>query len=135
MKKLLYSLFLLLFFIALDAQIVNIPDPEFKAALVNANSSNNIAFDQAGGAIMVDINNDGEIQISEALLVYKIQYIKNKQRNSHFILTCCPHPFTTVECCSRLAQAQCLFLMIAVCYSIFGLRGLLSLVRKRCNYL
>lgn len=48
---------LLILSIAVNAQIVNIPDPHFKNALLN--------HDNFGGEI-IDINGDGEIQVSEA---------------------------------------------------------------------
>jgi len=48
--------------LSLSAQNVNIPDPNFKAALVNHQANN-------GGGIYykIDTNNDGEIQVSEAI--------------------------------------------------------------------
>lgn len=70
MKKIV----LFLFFITTIAhsQIVNIPDANFKAALVSANSTNTIALTSSGYG-QVDTNNDGEIQYSEALLITGIQ--------------------------------------------------------------
>jgi len=53
-----------------QAQIVNIPDDEFKNKLLNANLYNYIATDGNSNSIIIDINNDGEIQVSEALNVY-----------------------------------------------------------------
>lgn len=72
MKK-FYLLFFSVIFISLNAQIVNIPDANFKAALINANPDNNTAYGQTGGAIVIDTNGDGEIQISEALTIYRLQ--------------------------------------------------------------
>ncbi len=59
------SIFLLLFFtVSSHAQIVNIPDANFKNALVNTNC---VDIDGDGiGDIDADTNNDGEIQVSEA---------------------------------------------------------------------
>ncbi|MEM6721760.1 MAG: T9SS type A sorting domain-containing protein [Bacteroidota bacterium] len=51
MKQLYFSLLLLLFAQATQAQIVNIGDPNLKAAILNTG---------------IDANNDGEIQLSEA---------------------------------------------------------------------
>lgn len=53
MKTLLKTLFILTF-ISTNAQIVNIPDPNFKTALT------------VNHAPVIDTNNDGEIQVSEA---------------------------------------------------------------------
>ena len=66
-------LYLLLLFTGIaEAQIVNIPDVSFKAALLAANASVDIAKDNTGQNIKVDINYDGEIQQDEALLVYEL---------------------------------------------------------------
>lgn len=67
MKK----IFLLLLFIATitQAQIVNIPDANFKAKLLSANSTNNIAQISGLGYTNIDTNFDGEIQLSEAALI------------------------------------------------------------------
>lgn len=68
-----------------NAQIVNIPDANFKARLLQASSFNKIASIVApndNGYISsynkIDINNDGEIQVSEALL---IKYLKVSEAN------------------------------------------------------
>jgi len=77
-------LYLLLLFTGIaEAQIVNIPDVSFKAALLAANASVDIAKDNTGQNIKVDINYDGEIQQDEALLVYELAvpnlYIESMQ--------------------------------------------------------
>ena len=79
MKKILYLL--LLFSGLLKAQIVNIPDANFKAKLLEASPSNYIASTETplynvdmgqwivSNYIKIDTNNDGEIQINEASLI------------------------------------------------------------------
>ncbi len=75
--KYFYSVLLcFLTFFMCKAQIVNIPDPFFKAKLLQASPSTNVASHQSpsGTGTMVtnntiDTNGDGEIQVSEALLV------------------------------------------------------------------
>ena len=52
-----------------EDDIVYIPDSSFKAKLLEADPTNDIASNY-NGTIKIDINNDGEIQISEALNVY-----------------------------------------------------------------
>ena len=54
-----------------EAQIVTIPDANFKARLLAASPSNTIASD-FNGYIKIDANNDGEIQVSEAQAVYHL---------------------------------------------------------------
>ena len=65
MKK-LYTLLFIAFAFITNAQIVNIPDANFKAKLLQASPSIQIAKSTAGLWIKVDANNDGEIQSSEA---------------------------------------------------------------------
>ncbi|MBN8641884.1 MAG: T9SS type A sorting domain-containing protein [Flavobacteriales bacterium] len=78
MKKIL--LLLLLITGLSNAQIVNIPDANFKAKLLSADFSNYIAIDLNGMSTIVDTNSDGEIQQSEALLIKGINVY-----NSYFV--------------------------------------------------
>lgn len=71
MKKLYFLLFFAFSFIA-NAQIVNIPDANFKAKLLSANSSNSVAMDLSYNYFKIDSNNDGEIQISEVQNVSRL---------------------------------------------------------------
>jgi len=65
MKK-LYLFVLFLAHLSITAQIVNIPDPQFKAKLLSGTATNHITQDLVGNWISMDLNNDGEIQASEA---------------------------------------------------------------------
>ncbi|WP_298150039.1 T9SS type A sorting domain-containing protein [Flavobacterium sp.] len=68
---------LLLFFsVTIYGQIINIPDPAFKAKLVSAVPENGIAKNFSGSYITIDANHDGEIQQAEANQVYKL-YVVN----------------------------------------------------------
>lgn len=71
MKKKLFYLLLLFSGIA-SAQIVDIPDANFKNWLLSANTSNDIAKDENDVAIKIDQNNDYQIQESEALIVWNL---------------------------------------------------------------
>lgn len=68
MKKLYFLFFLTIGFLA-NAQIVNIPDANFKAVLLGSSQYNYIAKDLSGNYFAIDSNNDSEIQIIEALNV------------------------------------------------------------------
>ncbi len=68
MKKLYFLFFLTIGFLA-NAQIVNIPDANFKTVLLGSSQYNYIAKDLSGNYFAIDSNNDSEIQISEALNV------------------------------------------------------------------
>ncbi|NNT72526.1 T9SS type A sorting domain-containing protein [Flavobacterium sp. IMCC34852] len=66
MKKLYFLLFLISGLT--NAQIINFPDANLKAVLVNANPSISTAFGPNGYAT-IDTNADGEIQVAEALAI------------------------------------------------------------------
>ena len=71
MKKLYFLFFLTIGFLG-NAQIVNIPDANFKYRLLSANTSNIIAQNLSGNNFKIDSNYDGEIQVSEALQVKRL---------------------------------------------------------------
>ncbi len=71
MKKILLFITLISFTIT-QAQIVNIPDTNFKNKLLSANTTNDIAKDSNGNPMVIDTNNDNEIQESEAQNVYEL---------------------------------------------------------------
>ena len=75
MKKIYFLLLAMCFYTAVNAQIVNIPDAYFKAKLLAASSSNTTAKDLAGNYFKIDANSDGQIQVSEALLVKQLNLI------------------------------------------------------------
>ena len=50
----------------IEGQILNIPDANFKAKLLEASTSNLIAQNPGGERMKIDENNDGEIQYCEA---------------------------------------------------------------------
>jgi uncharacterized repeat protein (TIGR01451 family) len=56
----------------LNAQIVNIPDANFKAKLLSSPAEPVAALDINGNPMIVDVNGDSQIQVSEALQVYTI---------------------------------------------------------------
>jgi len=59
----------LCFFSSLNAQIISIPDANFKTKLLQANGTNTIAKDLNSNYFKIDSNSNGEIEISEALNV------------------------------------------------------------------
>ena len=69
MKK-LYTL-VVLFFIGFigNAQIINIPDANFKYELLISNTANGTAQDLDGNNLAIDANGNNEIEVSEALQV------------------------------------------------------------------
>ncbi|MEJ5105013.1 DUF7619 domain-containing protein [Chryseobacterium sp. MYb328] len=71
MKK-IYLVLLMTMLSVVQAQIVTIPDVKLKNKLLSSTATNNIAVNSAGNSIKIDADNDGEIQITEALTVYKL---------------------------------------------------------------
>lgn len=70
-KAYLFSLLFMPFLI--DAQVINFADPAFKAKLLTSSSTiSPVGYDAEGNYIVIDANNDGEIQESEALAVYRM---------------------------------------------------------------
>lgn len=63
------------------AQTINIPDANFKIRLLYADTTNSIAVNAFGSSIKIDTNNDNEIQVSEALQVYKL-HVESSSINS-----------------------------------------------------
>lgn len=70
MKKSILVLILVCLASVCKAQVVNIPDAMFKDKLLQASDLNMIALDINGNSITIDTNNDGVLQIAEALTVY-----------------------------------------------------------------
>jgi hypothetical protein len=70
MKNILFNFLFFLVCTSSYSQIINFPDTNFKAKLLSAVSGNGIAYAcNNGNSIKIDVNNDGEIEVSEALIV------------------------------------------------------------------
>lgn len=77
MKNLYLSLVFLFFGLGAMAQNINFSDANFKAVLLFSNTTNTVAKNSVGTNIKIDTNNDGEIQVSEALNVYQLNVTTN----------------------------------------------------------
>ncbi|KQR93499.1 hypothetical protein ASG01_10010 [Chryseobacterium sp. Leaf180] len=73
MKK-IYLLFLIVITSLFKAQIITFPDSNFKAKLLSANTTNGIAKNDAGQNIVIDVNQNGEIENTEASQVYRLDF-------------------------------------------------------------
>ncbi len=69
MKKIYFLVLTLSFMNVLSAQIINFSDVKFKSRLLVSGKYSPIAKDLAGNLFKIDANDDGEIQVSEALQV------------------------------------------------------------------
>jgi len=100
-----YLLLLLLASFSVEAQIVNIPDSNFKAKLLEANDSNEIAFSETLDFIKIDINENGEIEEEEAAQVYGLNVMNSNITSlvglEFFInlrdLACSYNPITSLD--------------------------------------
>ncbi|MEZ7504992.1 T9SS type A sorting domain-containing protein [Flavobacterium sp. Arc2] len=72
MRKFYFLLLALFIFSGVNAQIINFPDANFKTKLLSTNIGNNDAIGLYGNSIKIDSNNNGEIEVSEALEVYQL---------------------------------------------------------------
>jgi hypothetical protein len=70
--KIFYLFILLTFSTFSFSQIINIPDANFKAKLLQADVTNIIAQDDSENNLKIDTNNNSEIEVSEALTVYNL---------------------------------------------------------------
>ncbi|PKB18686.1 T9SS type A sorting domain-containing protein [Flavobacterium sp. 5] len=75
MKKIYFLILAFCFFNGLNAQIINFLDATFKAKLLKADTDIYITINTDGSPFKVDANNDGEIEVSEALNVDKLVLI------------------------------------------------------------
>jgi hypothetical protein len=66
MKKYYFLLFTLFLLIKVNGQIIDFKDTNFKAKLLEASITNETAKDLQGNFCKIDLNNDNEIQITEA---------------------------------------------------------------------
>ncbi|SCY90279.1 DUF7619 domain-containing protein [Flavobacterium caeni] len=71
MKK-LYTLLFALGAAGASAQVINFPDPNFKAKLLTAQTWNTVAQNPIGTNVKIDTNNDGQIEVAE---VQNLKYL------------------------------------------------------------
>ncbi|GIZ08632.1 T9SS type A sorting domain-containing protein [Flavobacterium sp. UMI-01] len=107
MKKNYFTLITLLILNYASAQIVSIPDANFKALLLAADTNNSIAFYGCNRLmpIKIDVNNNGEIEVSEATAVQELVIdnanISNLEGISYFTslteLSCQNNLFSSID--------------------------------------
>ena len=66
------TLFIIFIVGTINAQVINIPDANFKAKMLSASLSNDVAYDINSNSIIIDTNNNGDIEQSETLLVFSL---------------------------------------------------------------
>jgi hypothetical protein len=108
MKK-LYFLLLALLSLTANAQVITIPDANFKTKLLQSDTNNYIAKNLIGNYFKIDANSNGQIEVSEAQNVsyidvyryYNDPYIANLMGLSSFpnlkFLRCSNHSITNIN--------------------------------------
>ncbi|RTY85629.1 T9SS C-terminal target domain-containing protein, partial [Flavobacterium sp. GSN2] len=139
MKKFYFLLLGLFLFSGVYAQIVNIPDANFKAKLLSATPSNYIAKNLAGNYIKIDSNSNGQIEASEAMQVGEL-YVYNSAISSleginSFTnlkaLNCSTNPLTSLNISSNnLLYLRCESNQLTS--STFQLSNLPNLISLHC---
>lgn len=110
MKKNILTLCIVLVCSHAFAQIIDFPDANFKNKLLSSQSGVAIAYACTGSSFAIDVNGDGEIEVSEALLVCSLfvddasitdltglEYFTNLRRfkaNNNAIITADMTPFS-----------------------------------------
>lgn len=139
MKKIYFLLLALSLFSVANAQIITIPDADFKAKLLEANASNSIATNSAGNSMIIDANSDGEIQISEALNVSNL-YLNNFEISNLtgiefftnlIILQCTDNKLTSLDV-SKLTKLDSFFCSTNFITNL-NISGLSSLTSLGCD--
>jgi uncharacterized repeat protein (TIGR01451 family) len=130
MKKIYTLLAVLITFIS-QAQIVNIPDANFKAKLLQASPNDSIASSQTpvydtvlsswtvSSYNTIDTNNDGEIQVSEAQAVKWLKIFNSSISD-----------VTGIEAFTNLQYLDCYFNQL----SSLNVSGLINLKYLDCNF-
>ena len=122
MKNLYFSLSLCCFSLVSFGQIANIPDVNFKNKLLNTNCAQ---LTSPAWPTDVDVNNDGEIQLSEAANVLKLDVSTNEFNTSGNILN-----LDGLESFSNLTDLNCKGNSIAS----LDLSAFINLVNLECSY-
>ncbi|WP_374441545.1 PKD domain-containing protein [Epilithonimonas sp.] len=84
MRNKLFLLALTLISLGVSSQNISFSDANFKAAILVADVSNEIAKDLNGNSLKIDANNDGEIQVAEAQQVGYLNLYGYTQNISSF---------------------------------------------------
>ena len=140
MKKIYTLLTALCLFTSLNAQIVTIPNANFKAKLLAASSNNLIAKDLAGNYFKIDANNNGQIELTEAAQVSYVNVESSSITSlvgiSSFsnlkYLSCISNQLTSLNLSglTNLLEVNCSYNLI----TSLNLSGLSSLQFLTCNY-
>ena len=141
MKKIYFLFALLLIFSGVKGQIINFPDANFKAKLLSADTWNSTAKNLEGNNFKIDANNNGEIEVTEAIQVSYLNvynsspYINSMVGINNFInleyLDCSQNIFTTLDV-SSLVNLETLYCSTNFLASL-NISGLVNLKDLNCE--
>ena len=126
MKKIYFLVIALCVFNGLNAQIVTIPDANFKAKLLAASSTNQIAKNLSGVYFKIDANNDNQIQLSEALNVSHLDVNSSNTNNTIYKIL----DLTGIQSFINLKVLKCNSNQL----SSLAVSSLLNLTSLDCSY-
>lgn len=140
MKRILFYLSLIIPGIV-SAQNVTIPDSSFKQMLLDAETYNYTAVNSSGNGMAIDVNNDNEIQVSEANAVWELNLgsnytIASLEGIASFVnlrkLTVVSPPLTTldVSMLTHLEELNCGHAGL----TLLNISGLLNLKKLDCSF-
>ena len=117
MKKIYFLLIALCFFATTKAQIINITDANFKAKLLASSPNNKIAKNLAGIYFKIDVNNNKEIEQSEALQVKElyVDYSEISSLNEIHFFQYLTHLYCTQNSIQSLDLNSNLYLSVLAC--------------------
>jgi hypothetical protein len=122
MKKIYFLVLALCFFNVLSAQVINFPDANFKARLLSIDRFNSKAKNIFGNWTQIDLNGNGEIEVSEAQNIIYLDLYSSSSLNY----------IVSLEGILNFTKLQTL-----ICYnnkiSSIDLRGLTTLTDLDCN--
>lgn len=122
-----------------SADVVTIPDVNFKAKLLSSSTTSSVAKDINGNLMKIDANNDNEIQVTEALLVYALDVMDSSIADltgiSSFtnlkMLICAVNNIAAldVSACANLERLNCTTNLLAT----LNVTGLSNLKEIACD--
>lgn len=125
MKKLYTLLLFAITVFSSTAQIVNIPDAAFKEKLLSANAIYPFATDFNDNNVAVDTNHDGQIQVSEALVIKKLDVNGSYGPNVLHASS-----LTGIEAFANLESLQCQFNLLTT----LNVNSLVHLTELNCSF-
>ncbi|MCF6132443.1 DUF7619 domain-containing protein [Flavobacterium wongokense] len=139
MKKSYFILFVFCFVLGLNAQVINFPDANFKARILQSATTNYVAKNLAGNYFKIDANSDGEIEVAEALQVSmlnasyaSISYLDGLENFSNLKEFTCGNNNLTATDFTNLVNLETLGCSNNQ-YAILDLSGMVNLKYLECN--